>query len=491
MAGLVRTALSRVLAPLLLRATPGEEGQPRDGPWQVINPDGWLPHEWGQWWNFWQMGFDPVSGGSSAVAQACINAYSQTMAMCPGDHWRLDDNGGRERVTTSALSRILRRPNDYQSRSDFVLNLGRDLYAHGNTYALAVRNDRAEVAALHPFDPTRSKPIVAEEGAIFYQLNGNNIIERGIGINAPAWLYTNQGIVVPARDVLHIKLDATPGEPLVGIPPSRHAEAALNAQSLIGAQLVMFFNNMSRPSGVLSTDGNLTAAQVIQLRKLWQEQSRGMNAGGVPVLTNGLKFQAMGATAKDSDLAAFLKMSIDEIFMVYGVPPAILGLTDRSTFSSTEALMQFWLARGLGFAINHVETGIDHFFGLRGWPQEYVEFDTHALLRVQYKDRIEALARGTISGIFSPDEARNSEDLPKTPYGNEPRVQQQVVPLSAWATPQVAPTPRPAPAPPAPPNADDDATEPDEAEADRMISAADLAAHFDARADLYVDDRAA
>ena len=47
--------------------------------------------------------------------------------------------------------------------------------------------------------------------------------------------------------------------------------------------------------------------------------------------------------------------------MVYGVPPAILGMTDKSSFASTEALMQFWLARGLGFAINHIEVGVRPF----------------------------------------------------------------------------------------------------------------------------------
>ena len=49
------------------------------------------------------------------------------------------------------------------------------------------------------------------------------------------------------------------------------------------------------------------------------------------------------------------------------------------------------------------------------------------------KDRIEALARGVQGGIFSPNEARNSEGLPDAIFGDEPRVQQQVVPLSAAA----------------------------------------------------------
>jgi hypothetical protein len=108
--------------------------------------------------------------------------------------------------------------------------------------------------------------------------------------------------------------------------------------------------------------------------------------------------------------------------------------------------MQSWIATGLGFAINHVEEGFGVLFGLKGQPDEYVEFDTAALLRSAFKDRIEALARAVQGGIFSPNEARNQESLESVNYGDEPRVQQQVVPLSAAAKIPAAPGPGAPPA---------------------------------------------
>jgi hypothetical protein len=115
--------------------------------------------------------------------------------------------------------------------------------------------------------------------------------------------------------------------------------------------------------------------------------------------------------------------------------------------------MGFWLASGLGFCLDHIEQAFDRMFDLRGWPEEYTEFDTSALLRSARKDRIEYLVRGVQGGVFSPNEARAEEDLPGVEYGEEPRVQQQVVPLSAAAA--IEPSPLgPAPAvPPAPPAA--------------------------------------
>jgi HK97 family phage portal protein len=445
-----RPNTSKALA-IRQRAT---EGEPRPGPYLVTNPTGVLPNEWGQYWNYWQMGFDPIAIGTNVVVEACVDAYAQTIAMCPGDHWLRQADGGRTRVTTSALSRILRRPNEYQSRSDFLLGLGRDLYMEGNTYALAIRNARFEVESLHPFNPKVSMPLVGPGGEIFYQLNGNNVAEKMMAGSA---MRTTHGLVVPARDVLHVKLEPRVGEPLIGVPPIKHASASIAAQNMIGAQLVSFFGNMSRPSGVLSTDANLTVEQVTDMRARWNEQAKGLNAGGTPILTNGLKFQPMSVPAKDAEMSALMKLTQEEIFMAYGVPPAILGFTDKSSFASTEALMQFWLARSLGFAIDHVEVAFDHFFGLKGWPEEYVEMDTSVLLRQQFKDRIEGLARGVQTAIFTPNEARRFEDLPDKPGGDDPRVQQQQVPLD-WGGFEFQP-PAPA-APAATPAKPDDEEEP-------------------------------
>jgi hypothetical protein len=134
----------------------------------------------------------------------------------------------------------------------------------------------------------------------------------------------------------------------------------------------------------------------------------------------------------------------------------VLGLGEGS-FRSTELLMQSWIATGLGFCLNHIEEAYGCFFGLKGQPDEYVEFDTAALLRSAQKDRIDSLARGVQGGIYAPNEARQSEGLDRVPYGDEPRVQQQVVPLSAAASIPAPPRPNAPPATPptaAPPTAE-------------------------------------
>src|SRR5262245_14433177 len=182
------------------------EGAYHVGPYYIRGPHGGvLPHDWGQNWNFWQMDLDPIAAcGITATVEACLSAYAQTVAMCPMAHWRELDDGGREEVTTSALSRIARVPNDYQTRSDFLLNLVRSLYLDGNAYALALRNDRFEVASLHGMNPRMCRAEVVD-GEIFYELGGNSVIDGRI--NALA-LDRDLLRFVPERDVLHVRLNS-------------------------------------------------------------------------------------------------------------------------------------------------------------------------------------------------------------------------------------------------------------------------------------------
>jgi len=403
------------------------EGAVHGPPYNLPVTGGWLGVE-GTSWNWWQKGYNVRPYGTiSAMVEACVSAYSQTVAMCPGDQWRTKTNGGRERVTNSALSRILRQPNDYQSISDFLLNMVRDLYLEGNAYALCLRNSRYEINELHPMRAALCWPQVAPDGSIFYSLSGNTIIENRLGEEFLPY--------VPARDVLHIKLHSNQQNafyPLLGASPLLSAALDIAAGDAIKAQQLAFFTNQARPSFVLTTDLLLEKDQVDAARDRWNDHAAGLNAGGTVILTGGLKPMPISMRNRDSQIAEVLKMSDQDIALVFRIPFALLGI-GGAPHGSTEVLMNEWVASGLGFCLNHVEEGFGQTFDLDGQPDEYVEFSTEALLRSAFKDRIAGLKDGVLGGIYSPDEARNKEGLSKVPggHGAEPRLQAQVVPLSA------------------------------------------------------------
>jgi HK97 family phage portal protein len=429
-----RTLVARGLR-TVLRAV---EGAPRPGPYYLPISGGWLPD--GVPTNFWQCGYDiQPSPARSAMVEACVSAYSQTVAMCCGDQWQSTDKGGRERVTNSAAARILRKPNAYQSPSDFMLNAVRQLYLEGNAYALALRNDRYEVNELHLMDSRLCGPQVAVNGDVFYRLFGNSVIEKEI----------NEPLIVPQRDVLHIRLHADRSRqypfPLWGQSPLLAAMADIGMNDAISSQQTQFYQNAARPSAVISTDLQLDLATVTALRDRWDEQSRGINQGKTPILTHGLKVQPWSAPPRDVQIAEIMKLSEARIALVFRIPLQLLGISGGSSFGSTEALISFWLATGLGFALEHIEQAFDRLFALKGQPDSYIEFDTTALLRSDYKDRIAGLKEAVTGGMLSPNEARNMEGLDDVPFGDEPRMQQQQIPLSFAGKLPTMPGQRPPP----------------------------------------------
>jgi len=441
--------LARLIVPRQ-KANPAGEGNWHAGPYTVNG--GVIPA--GSPWNFWQCDIDPCGYPSSAIVEACVWAYVRAIAQLPGYHRQELNNGGTETITTSALARLLRNPNPYQTPSDFLVHLIRSLLLNGNSYWIAQRNDRGEATALHWTDPRQCQ--VREIGIqgqsyreIFYEISDNPLFQfdRILGRGS---------LVVPARDVFHVKL-ATPRHPLVGETWLSALPTELGQSAAINNSLTQAASNM-RPAGLIHTDMTLTPAQVQDLKKLWENTSQNLASGGVPILTHGLKFQPLTMSADDQQIIEQKKLNDKMVAAVFGVPAILLGMTDTGSSKSAEAVMAEWLAAGLGWLINHIEVAFDQFVDLNansvGKGREYTEYDTRMLLRSAFKDRLDGLTKAVVGGVYSPNEARRLEGLPDAEDGAEPRLQAQVVPLSAWDKAPAAPSAPAAPAAPTKPDAE-------------------------------------
>lgn len=436
-----------------LPATRAAEGEYRPGPYMLS--EGWLSAKAGRLLNWWQNGYslEPYGVGS-AMVEACVSAYSQTVAMCPGAHKRSTGDGGNEVITNSALARTIKRPNDYESMSDFLLNVTRRLYTKGEAYGLAIRNDRGEIKEVHRMRD--GSPLLAEDGSIFYRLSGNEIVERRFDLSYP----------IPARDVLHIRLH-TPRHPLRGESPILSVALDLSLSGAALNQQVTFYLNQARPSFMLETEQQLTKEQTEALRQRWIEQTTGENAGGTPVLAWGLKAHAVTGTANDGRLADMLKLSDQNVALAFRMPLQILGI-GGTPFASTESLMSAWKSTGLGFALNHIEEAFGLLFGLKGMPDEYLEFDTDALLRSSFKEMIEALDKAS-GRIMTKNEARAKIGFGRKTGGDDLYVQMQDIPLAMAGQAQQAAIEKPAPEP-----TDDEIPEDEAADAARSIILAEF-----------------
>jgi HK97 family phage portal protein len=404
--------------------------KPQEKNW-VLTDQGLMNTGWDLGW--WQQDLQPRTGGLNETVEACIATLAQTTAMCPVRHVETREDGEAVRMFGSLPERVLLNPNQYTTRTQFFNSIIRSMYFQGNGYAVATRNGNRSIESLHVLDPRCVNPVLdPESGDVYYWTSP----DFGRGFNP------DTDNVYPARDILHIRINTSAQDPLKGETPLTTAANSIAANSSITSHQASFFRNMSRPSGILSTDEKLSLEQMKQLRQALEEKTHQHNSGGVPILGNGLKFQQMSLTSQDAQMIEAFNMTVEDITRVFRVPLPLVNSMQNSTFNNAEALMGWFLASGLGFLIEHIELELNKLFSLPF--SQNLNFETKALLRSDWKTQIETLGEGVLKGIYSPNEARGMIGLSPAKDGDEPRVQQQVVPLSAWdAKPEPAPEPEP------------------------------------------------
>jgi HK97 family phage portal protein len=380
-----------------------------------FTPPTWWPAGW------WQAGARmPGNRDGSAAVEACISAIAQTVAMLPPHHWRERPDGGRDLISNSPAARVLRKPNAYQTRADFFLNLVRSELFRGNGYAVAER-DRGVITALHPVPAGYGQPMIDRDSReVFYSFSQNSDLLPSPPVET-LW---------PASEVLHVRMH-TPTHPLMGVTPLRAAALAVNTGETIQAGVGAFMANMVRPSGYLAVPPGVTLSKEVaeQLRQDWTSNAQGQNQGKLGVLMAGIKWEPLSMEAFDEAVVAAYRMTVADVARVFRTPLPVIGELGGATFQNSETLIRHWHATGLGFVIEHLELALDALFDLP--PGDYIEFDVEYILRSDFAARMDGLAKAVQGGIYAPNEARRREGLPDKDGGDIPRLQAQMVPIDA------------------------------------------------------------
>jgi HK97 family phage portal protein len=194
-----------------------------------------------------------------------------------------------EEADAPAFSPVLRKPNRYQTRIKFIENWVVSKLTRGNTVALKQRDNRGVVVAMYILDWGRVKPLVAPDGAVYYELSRDDL--AGVG----------EQVVVPASEIIHDTMCPL-FHPLCGVSPLIACGLAAMQGLSIQANATRFFENGAMPGGVLSAPGTIDDITAGRLKEHWEQNYTGSNAGRVAVLGDGLKYEKMAMTAVESQM---------------------------------------------------------------------------------------------------------------------------------------------------------------------------------------------
>jgi HK97 family phage portal protein len=340
-------------------------------------------------------------------------------------------------TTSPAYSPVLRKPNETQNRIQFVESWVLSKLLRGNTYVLKERDNRNVVTGLYVLHPDRVRPLVSDDGAVFYQVDQDNLA----GVRTQ--------ITVPAREMIHDRWNCL-YHPLVGVSPIFASGLAATQGLRIQEGSTRFFTNDSTPGGVLTAPGRVSEDTAKRLKETWEAGHGGLRRGGLAVLGDGLKYEKITITAQDAQLIEQLKWSAEVVCSAFHVPPYKIGLGALPTYNNVQALNTEYYSQCLQVLIEAFELCLDE--GLEVGLGLGTEFDLQNLLRMDSVTQIQVLKEAVGAGLMSPDEGRAVLDLGAVPGGGTPYLQQQNYSLAALSKRDAQADPfataaRPAPAP--------------------------------------------
>lgn len=384
----------------------------------VADQRGWFPMIRESFTGAWQQNVEVKLDSvlSNHAVFACQTLIASDIAKLRVKLVEQDADGIWSEVKNAAYSPVLRKPNHFQNRIQFIENWVLSKLQAGNAYVLKQRDGRGVVTKLYVLDPGRVKPLVSDSGEVFYQLSQ----DRLAGLS--------DSVIIPAREIIHDRFNCL-FHPLVGLSPIFANGLAATQGIAIQNNSAHFFANNSQPGGILTAPGAISDTTAERLKAAWKEKYSGKNAGSVAVLGDGLKYEPMAVTAKDAELVQQLKWTAEVVCSTYHVPPYKIGIGSQPTYNNVQALNTEYYSQCLQVLIESMEVCLDE--GLGTGETLGTEFDVDNLLRMDSVSLVEFLDKA--SGTLTIDEKRAKLGVKKVVGGDTVYLQQQEFSLAALA----------------------------------------------------------
>jgi HK97 family phage portal protein len=246
------------------------------------------------------------------VVYACVRIIAEQIASFPFPVYRRMDNGGRLRDKEHPVFDLLNiTPNGEITAMQWREAMLGHTLTWGNGYSEIEFNRAGEPIALHLLPPNKIKVERSKSGKIIYKLD-NNITP------------------IPASNMLHWAGMGFDG--LMGYSPIRLGKSAIAlgmSTELFGSS---FFNNGSKPGGVLVHPGTLSPQAVENLKNSIEAEHGGPgNFGKWMVLQEGMSIEQTGIPPEDAQFLATRTFQLQEITRLFRVPNHLVNEMSAST----------------------------------------------------------------------------------------------------------------------------------------------------------------
>lgn len=330
--------------------------------------------------------------GLTAVWRS-VQLISGTVAGLPLKTYRRGDDESRERIPSAFDN----PGGDLFTPFEFVELVCAHLLLHGNAFLLHLKNEAGTRAGLFPIHPSLVSVEWAPDGFTRVYTVSYAAGEKRT--------YTDD-------DLTHVMGMSTDG--LRGLSPISVARNAIGTGLAGDKAAARMFGNGMLLGGLVSSDEKLDKEQAEAIKSnLTAKMSGAHNAGDIAVVNASLKFSPWTMPAKDAQFIESRVHQIEEVARIFGVPPHLLGQTEKQTsWGAGVAEQNLGLAR---YTLAPWTTRIEQRLSRLLPAKQFVEFDYKGLLQPDPAAEIALLISQIQAGLMTANEARRVLNMPPLP----------------------------------------------------------------------------
>lgn len=337
---------------------------------------------------------------------ACVDLISGVLSSVPIDFLERLTPRGRRKLVEDSRYRVMRWKANPELESNVFLKV---LQAHkltwGNAYAEKEFNKRAELIALWPLlpDRTRCERIAGEKWYI-------TRVKEKTG---------ERELALPAWKVLHVPglgFDGLKGYSVIGLAMKMAVAVGMAADEYAAR----FYGSGMMTSGVLSHPQTLSKEAQDRLRLEFEQRNQGLTmAHRLMILEEGLKYERTGIPPEEAQFLGSRLFQRREIAGMYHVPPDMIGdLEHGGAYNSTEARQIAFKQQCLrSHAVDWERALTGQLCDEEELLRVYFAFNFRELERADLKSRMESYQIGRNIGVWSADDIREFEDENPLPDG--------------------------------------------------------------------------
>jgi len=345
----------------------------------------------------------PESAMRVGAVYACVRLLSGVPATLPIDIKRRVSETTREDASDEPVAVLLRKkPNRWQTPSQFKRMLTAHLKLRGNGYAMIVWSMGRPIEMI-PMHPDRVTCKQQPDLSLVYTYTRPD----------------RRQVVLQQDEVFHLVGMSLDG--ITGVSPITYARETIGlaqAQEKAGGSV---FKNGARASMVLQHPARIgNEARDFLKQSLDAYRAGGESEGKALILEEGMTVNNLTMTAEDAQWIESRKFSRTDIAMFFGVPPHMIGDTEKSTSWGTGIEQQ---TQGfLTFTAEEDLTTWEETVNLKliADPNSklYARFNRSALVKGDLKTRWDAYAVGRRIKVLSANDVRALEDMNPVPGGD-------------------------------------------------------------------------